>query len=428
MFEGALNCGGVALLVSISRSALEARPGCHVGNRSRLWVRHTYNRSTKSGLSREVGLDRLAVVQAEDEVGATDSAGGTAAAGDAAGVLVVPHAPPHVSERCVEQVLEVVVANMEERMKLTTHQAAQAFAAACTAAAAQAARSRAAAQPGMTTPAEPTEPAAGLASLERAVSRLVALPAKAKGRYSLLVVLVPHVGARAVLRQRPSLIAETLRALREETCTAATHFLKELLLQLRQEIGAAPGGGGDVASGGTGGAAAVEEWRRHWVGPLVDALRVKDPLFRGRVVSYALPMLLDLDPESLPELLRLQRCGGEGLHGGYSPESVGPTVAVLLAAHALNLFSSLDAVMEDDTGRCHVPRWVLRAAAVHRDEQLRQQMMELVALHAKTSVVRPLLRVRGALVICVDGVCPGPADGELARALDAGVAALRDHT
>lgn len=285
-------------------------------------------------------------------------------------------AEPVLPQRCLEEVLEIVVANTEERLKLSTHQGSQAFAAACAAAAAQEARRHTDPPPrrGSAAGTGGRGPEAGLESLEGAVDRLVALPEKAKGRYSLLVLLVPYVGAGVILRRRPSLVREALCALREETCTVATHFLKELLLQLRQEM----------ATGDTGGAA-VDAWRAHWVGPLVAALRVEDALFRGRVVNYALPMLLDLDPECLPVLLRLQQ-GAAG--GGYSAASVGPTIAVLLAAHSLNLFSSLDAVVEDDAGRCHVPRWLLHAAAVHRDEQLRQQTLELVALHAKTSVVR----------------------------------------
>eukprot|EP00892_Ulva_mutabilis_P007743 jgi/Ulvmu1/5340/UM022_0134.1 len=329
-------------------------------------------------------------------------------------------APSVISEQCVDRVLDLVVVNMEERLKITTHQGSQAFAAVCSAAAAQAARRRAGCPTHGAAAAAGGAPEAGLASLERAVERLIALPATAKGRYSLLAVLVPHVGARCVLRQRPALVCEAMHALREETCTAATQFLKELLQQLRQEIGDEAGGEGDRVGG------AVGAWREHWVGPLVDALRVEDALFRGRVVSYALPMLLDLDPESLPVLLRLLQ-GGDGGTSGCSAAAVGPTVAVLLAARGLNLFSSLDAVVEDEGGRCHVPWRVLCAAAVHEDEQLRQQALELAALHAKSSVApgQTELDIVKRQLILTMRTTSSPAHNKLAVVLEKLIARIR---
>lgn len=302
---------------------------------------------------------------------------------------------PSLSEQLADRVLHLILNNIHEGRegrKLTTHQAAQTFAALCTLISAQ----NSGAQPEVNTSG------AGLDWLDTAMKQLVAQPVTQKSRYSLLNVLVPYIGASRMILERPKLVQECLQAMQADTCTVATAFLRELLSTRKTEL---------VQQSAQAYQSSIQpqqqpqdntvsdgwkaEWRGLWMQPVVQLLQLRDVNFRGKLVNYCLPMLLQLDPESLPDLLSLQMHSFHEATANTETQqrnvtaAIAGTVAVLSAARTMHLFDSLDAVLEDESGRQHVPYSLLAVAAVHKDESLRIQTLELSALSVKSTSVRP---------------------------------------
>jgi hypothetical protein len=322
---------------------------------------------------------------------------------------------PVLSAGLVRHILFLVVNSIDERLKLTTHQAAQAFTALCYVVAAQSSAGAVQGQLGQVEDACEGKQVdkAGMGTVRDTMRILIAQPVSKKGRYSLLNVLLPFVGATSMLQERPLIVQECLLALRADTCTVATIFLREFLVKLKSEVsGAIHDEHQDITASTEGSAATstvpMPEWRQVWLPPLVQLLRDSEVNFRRRLVNYALPMLLQLDAASLPELLRQQQVGAYGrlsarsgtkaeacLVGkppapgciGFDEATVASTIAVLASARSMHLFESLDAVVKDIDGVEHVPCALLKAAAIHHDELLRLQMLELTALSVKSTLV-----------------------------------------
>jgi hypothetical protein len=321
--------------------------------------------------------------------------------------------PAAISKELADEVMHVVINNIHEGRedrKLTTHQAAATFTSLC---------SLIATQNASASTNESDESCAGLDWHESAMKLLVVQPTTKKSRYSLLAVLVPYVSGLKMIRHHPTLVQECMHAMHADTCTVATVFLRELLSALREEIVRSPSGSAcEALQGRTEEESASldalkAQWRALWLQPVVGLLRGSDVTFRSRLVNYCLPMLLDLDPESLPDLLQLQ-VHSHGNHASSSTQqqehdnqaaAIAGTIAVLSAARAMHLFDSLDAVVKDDADRMHVPQWLLNVAAVHKDESLRIQTLEVAALSVKsTSVCSP----ERHLLAWLQGTSPPP--------------------
>lgn len=308
--------------------------------------------------------------------------------------------PPVLSKDLADKVLQLVLDNIhegKEGRKLTTHQAAQTFMSLCALIVAQnAAVSTKSPVPGT------SNSGAGLDWPDAAMKQLLSQSVTKKSRYSLLNVLVPYVGAFKMITHRPALVHECLQAMQADTCTVATAFLRELLSTRKSELAQQPSAAASSQQQSEHNFSSLEaskgEWRALWMQPVVNLLRSRDVNFRGKLVNYCLPMLLELDPESLPDLLQLQMqtLGDQGTSTMSSKgqdtlegtAAIAGTIAVLSAARTMHLFDSLDAVVEDEAGRHHVPHSLLAVAAVHKDESLRIQTLELAALSVKTTSVR----------------------------------------
>lgn len=308
--------------------------------------------------------------------------------------------PPVISKGFADRALQLVLDNIhegKEGRKLTTHQAAQTFSSLLALISAQNASVSA------KSTAEACTSGANLDWPGVAMIQLMSQSVTKKSRYSLLNVLIPYVGASKMITQRPTLVQECLQAMHADTCTVATDFLKDLLAARKSELAQQPSAGASSASqqqhteqDTSSLEAQKQEWRALWLQPVVQLLYSHDLNFRGKLVNYCLPMLLELDPNSLPDLLKLQMqtLGDHATPKGCLKDStaetaaVAATIAVLSAARSMHLFDSLDAVVEDEAGHQHVPHSFLAVAAVHKDEPLRIQTLELAALSVKSTSVR----------------------------------------
>jgi hypothetical protein len=311
--------------------------------------------------------------------------------------LVVPHA---LALRIVNLVLD----NLDDCLKLIPAAAVQAFATLCSILARQPSPLSA-----LATTADPTanlsasSPVATTV-LPQVAAFLLSLPTTKKARFALLHILVPHVGAQWLLEKHPSLIAECMCAMHDDTASASSDLFSVLLATLLSEL-APP----SCTAAASPPATVLESFRRYWVRHVVAALCAADTVLRARVATYCIPALFKTDPACLPVLLHVfsPPCAtaeaAEAPRWGLSApvdisHSVAATVLLLRTAKKMGLFDMLSEVVALDgveavdgvaAGGAHkVPFWVLQAAASHHDEVLRLQVLELAAVHSKTSSVR----------------------------------------
>lgn len=151
----------------------------------------------------------------------------------------------------------------------------------------------------------------------------------------------------------------------------------------------------------------MQQWRQHWVPPLAAALLDSDAATRGRVAAYALPVVLRLDPACVHVLLAIF-CAP--VDAGAATPSNGAAAAVLVLRAAKNaaVFSSLDEVATsvpsaagDGPALGVLPAGLIMAAAMHRDEALRLDVLELAALSTKSASVR----AASSLQCCSEAAC-----------------------
>lgn len=174
-----------------------------------------------------------------------------------------------------------------------------------------------------------------------------------KGRYVPLASLCQRLGALKLLEISPSLLYETIFALADDdVCCSASCFLKSFLERLREEYWTSEG----VTQGSL-------TFRRLWVPPILSGLASGNSKLRSNLSIYALPVALDIDPDSvLPmldsvlkkpgaeswEVTRPPACDANLHHRSYRSEQgaldasivdqyVGTLVSILKVARSLSL-------------------------------------------------------------------------------------------
>ncbi|KAL2523103.1 hypothetical protein Fot_27026 [Forsythia ovata] len=131
--------------------------------------------------------------------------------------------------------------------------------------------------------------------LRKIATDLLRLGPRCKGRYVPLASLTKRLGAKTLLDMNPNLLFETAKAyVDDDVCCAATTFLKCFLECLRDEYWSSDG----VESGYT-------KYRGHCLQPFLYGLASGLAKLRTNLNTYALPVLLELDGDSIFPMLAL---------------------------------------------------------------------------------------------------------------------------
>lgn len=180
--------------------------------------------------------------------------------------------------------------------------------------------------------------------LRNIASDLLHLGPRCKGRYVPLASLTKRLGARALLGMSPGLLSETVQAyIDDDVCCAATSFLKCFLENLRDDCWKTDG---------------IERgyilYREHCLHPFLYGLASGASKLRSNLNTYALPVLLEVDIDSIFPMLAFISVTPTGedndllrmeLNGKRADLSIEQKVAV---AVALLKVSRLLALIEGD--------------------------------------------------------------------------------
>lgn len=129
--------------------------------------------------------------------------------------------------------------------------------------------------------------------LRKIASDLLCLGPRCKGRYVPLASLTKRLGARALLGMRPGLLSETVQAyIDDDVCCAVTSFLKCFLENLRDDCWKTDG----IERG-------YVLYREHCLHPFLYGLASGASKLRSNLNTYALPVLLEVDIDSIFPML-----------------------------------------------------------------------------------------------------------------------------
>ncbi|KAJ4823920.1 hypothetical protein Tsubulata_009751 [Turnera subulata] len=138
--------------------------------------------------------------------------------------------------------------------------------------------------------------------LRKIASDLLRLGPRCKGRYVPLALLTKRLGAKTVLDMSPNLLFETVQAyIDDDVCCAATSFLKSFLEYLRDECWNSDG----IEKG-------YAVYRQHCLPPFLYGLASGVSKLRSNLNTYALPVLLEVDEDSIFPMLAFISVGPNG--------------------------------------------------------------------------------------------------------------------
>lgn len=138
--------------------------------------------------------------------------------------------------------------------------------------------------------------------LKRIASDLLRLGPRCKGRYVPLAIVTKRLGPKTMLEMSPDLLFETAQAyIDDDVCCAATTFLKCFLESLRDECWNSNG----VEKG-------YAVYRGHCLPPFLYGLASGVSKLRSNLNTYALPVLLELDVDSIFPMLAFISIGPSG--------------------------------------------------------------------------------------------------------------------
>lgn len=249
-----------------------------------------------------------------------------------------------------------------------------------------------------------------------------------KGKYVPLASLTVRIGAEKMLSMNPNLLFDTFHAQSDDdVCCAASSFLKTFLERLKADCWSSFGGvmEGDVA------------FRRLWIPPLLTVLLSGNSRLRTNLNTYALPVAMRIDPDSVVSILAFILDGAnkwgersnvnwEYLRGAPGLPShltmhqrVAAVVSVLKVARSLSLIdgdieqeynsaSSFSRVSNGDLSSSpseavvvriqneivQVPLSWLEQALTHLDDSLRVDAAELICLNPKTASMPSSLELK----------------------------------
>lgn len=131
---------------------------------------------------------------------------------------------------------------------------------------------------------------------------LLSMGSRCKGRYIPLALLTKRLGARKMLEMTPDLLFETTQAyVDDDVCCAVTSFLKCFLECLRDEFWESDGIEGGYAL-----------YRGHCIPPVLYGLGSGLSKLRTNLNTYALPVLLEVDVDSIFPMLSFISVGPSG--------------------------------------------------------------------------------------------------------------------
>ncbi|XP_061346165.1 uncharacterized protein LOC133291855 [Gastrolobium bilobum] len=138
--------------------------------------------------------------------------------------------------------------------------------------------------------------------LQKIGSDILSLGSRCKGRYVPLALLTKRLGAKKMLEMNPNLIFEAIQAyVDDDVCCAATSFLKCFLEYLRDECWETDGIEGGYAL-----------YRGHCLPPILYGLASGFSKLRTNINTYALPVLLEVDVDSIFPMLSFISVGPNG--------------------------------------------------------------------------------------------------------------------
>lgn len=138
--------------------------------------------------------------------------------------------------------------------------------------------------------------------LQKIASDLLRLGPRCKGRYVPLASLSKRLGAKTILDMTPDLLFQTIQAYTDDdVCCAVTSFLKCFLELLRDECWSSDGIERGYAS-----------FRGHCLPPFLSGLASGFPKLRSNLNTYALPVLLEVDVDSIFPMLAFISVGQNG--------------------------------------------------------------------------------------------------------------------
>lgn len=246
--------------------------------------------------------------------------------------------------------------------------------------------------------------------LQKIALDLLHLGSRCKGRYVPLASLTKRLGAKALLDMSPSLLSETVQAyIDDDVCCAATSFLKCFLENLRDECWSSDGIEGGYAL-----------YRGHCLPPILYGLASGISKLRSNLNTYALPVLFEIDLDSIfPMLASISVWSSSGENGVLYPginqgsmelrveQKVAIFISLLKVSRSLALIEGdidwlekpsleQESVHEIEYFSCHalvfikgvkveiLVEWLV-LALTHVDESLRVDAAEFLFLNPKTS-------------------------------------------
>ena len=247
--------------------------------------------------------------------------------------------------------------------------------------------------------------------LEKIALHLLRLGPRCKGRYVPLASLIRRLGAKTMLDMKTDLLYETIHAyVDDDVCCAVTSFLKCFLEHLRDECWSSEG----IENG-------YAVYRGHCLPPFLYGLGSGVSKLRSNLNTYALPVILEVDVDSIFSMLAFISIGPNGGENGLFYPGLGlenmelkveQQVAILVS---LLKVSRLLALIEGDIDWCEkngvnqkegepesdrftcnalvcvkgieveVPVEWLVLALTHVDESLRVDAAESLFLNPKTA-------------------------------------------
>ncbi|KAF7802969.1 thyroid adenoma-associated protein-like protein [Senna tora] len=252
--------------------------------------------------------------------------------------------------------------------------------------------------------------------LQKIGSDLLCLGSRCKGRYVPLALLTKRLGAKTMLNMSPDLLYETTQAyIDDDVCCAATSFLKCFLEYLRDEFWASDGIEGGYAM-----------YRGHCLPPILYGLASGMSKLRSNLNTYALPVLLEVDVDSIFPMLSFISVGpNDDENRVLCPELVCADIVLNVEQKIAILVSLLKvsrslALIEGDIDWCEnlvadrkepglgteshalvcikginveiLVQWLVKALT-HVDESLRVDAAECLFLNPKTSSLPSLLEL-----------------------------------
>ena len=313
---------------------------------------------------------------------------------------------PCISSTLAEAIVQLVLDSQSDRLKLIPAAALQAFATLCSILEMQGRQE---------TSGIAAQDCSAHQPLQRIAQRLLALPADSKSRCALLAAAAPYLCVHKLLASHPDMMRECVEAMHGEALSPAGDLFSALLKGLHNELCSTSA---DVR--GASAVDALQRWRASWVPHVVHMLLHFAGTVRTRAAAYTLPTILNVDRDSVWLLLHLfapaSAADAKKAAQKWSleqpvpvPGAASPVILLLQHGKKAAIVDGLDdaialsqasqeqqrptdcaattAAGTNGSAQHKACARLLQQAAVHQDEELRLQVLELAALHTKLASV-----------------------------------------